>query len=76
MPLYDYKCDSCGHTFEVNHRMSETPEISCAQCDSKQVRKILSTGGILGSTKMGQSDAPAPSPCAGGGCASGMCGLS
>ncbi|ABK44957.1 putative regulatory protein, FmdB family [Magnetococcus marinus MC-1] len=71
MPLYDYKCDSCSHTFEVQHRMSETPELSCPKCAASQVRKILSTGGIVGSTKLGQDSAPAPSPCAGGACGMG-----
>ncbi|MBF0189032.1 MAG: zinc ribbon domain-containing protein [Magnetococcales bacterium] len=75
MPLYDYKCVKCEAAFEVTHRMSETPEISCPKCASKEVRKVLSTGGVVGSSKGGQSDAPPMPPCASGGCASGMCGL-
>ncbi|WP_442918232.1 FmdB family zinc ribbon protein [Magnetococcus sp. PR-3] len=70
MPLYDYKCDSCDHTFEVQHSMSETPKLACPKCEAKEIRKILSTGGIVGSTKMGQDSAP-PSPCAGGACGMG-----
>lgn len=75
MPLYDYKCAKCATTFEINHRMSETPDLSCPECGDKEIRKVLTTGGVMGSIKGGQSDLP-PSPCGGGGCASGMCGLS
>ena len=27
MARYDYKCTSCGNVFEVEHPMSETPEV-------------------------------------------------
>ncbi|MBF0622788.1 MAG: zinc ribbon domain-containing protein [Magnetococcales bacterium] len=75
MPLYDYKCESCGKGFEVSHRMSETPKISCPDCSSDQVRKVLSTGGVMGTTTGGSTTDLPPSPCMGGGCAGGMCGL-
>lgn len=29
MARYDYKCTSCGNVFEVEHPMSETPEVVC-----------------------------------------------
>ena len=32
MARYDYRCSSCGHVFEVEHRMSEHPEIHCPKC--------------------------------------------
>lgn len=76
MPLYDYKCDGCKHCFEATHSMSEPAIKKCPECGKNQVRKVLSTGGILGSTKGGQDfSSPASSPCAsaGGGCAGGMC---
>lgn len=75
MPVYDYKCDACGVRFERNHSM-DAPQIKeCPTCGQQDVRKIFSTGGILKSTKGGQSSSPPP-PCATGGCASGMCGMS
>nr|CRH04507.1 conserved protein of unknown function[Include Zinc ribbon domain] [Candidatus Magnetococcus massalia] len=77
MPLYDYKCNSCEHGFEVSHGMSEKPELSCPSCQGKEIRKVLSTGGVMGSSKMGQDSAPMPSPCAGGACGlpGGGCGF-
>ena len=35
MARYDYKCSSCGNVFEVEHPMSETPEVVCPSCDSR-----------------------------------------
>ena len=32
MARYDYKCTSCGNVFEVEHPMSETPEVVCPNC--------------------------------------------
>ncbi len=75
MPIYDYKCDACGHTFEKNHPMSDPPVKICPKCKEEKVRKVLSTGGVLGSTKSGEGSAPPMPSCATGGCAGGMCGL-
>ena len=74
MPLYDYKCNGCDHLFEVNHGMNDKPELACPECQGADARKVLSTGGILGSSKLGQIDgAPAPSCAPPGGCAGGVC---
>jgi putative FmdB family regulatory protein len=77
MPLYDYKCNDCQHCFEESHAMSAPPIKICPECGKEKVRKVLSTGGVLNSSKGGQDMAPSGPPCAsmggGGGCAGGMC---
>ena len=74
MPLYDYKCEKCDAVFEVSHRMSETPDLECPKCQAKEVRKVLTTGGLVG-TSTGGCDAPALPASSGGCCPGGMCGL-
>lgn len=32
MARYDYRCSSCGNVFEVEHGMTEHPEITCPVC--------------------------------------------
>ncbi|MBF0177557.1 MAG: zinc ribbon domain-containing protein [Magnetococcales bacterium] len=79
MPLYDYKCDACHGRFEIDHPMAGPIVTRCPGCGEEKLRKILSTGGLLGSTKLGQQDSrPAMPPmggCPSGGCGGGMCGL-
>ena len=41
MPLYEYKCDTCGATFEVIQRFSDPPIDKCRVCGGP-VHKVLS----------------------------------
>ena len=41
MPIYEYCCTSCGKNFETLV-MRENEEISCPNCDSKEVKRQLS----------------------------------
>ena len=42
MPRYDYKCLSsvCELHTEVNHKITEDPEIKCPKCNSLMQRQI------------------------------------
>jgi len=44
MPLYEYKCESCGKTFEKLRRMQDADsELECPECDSRRVQRTFST---------------------------------
>jgi len=43
MPTYEYKCKSCGHSFEAFQSMSDTPLKDCPQC-GKEVRRVINGG--------------------------------
>ncbi len=45
MPLYEYKCDSCGATFEVIQRFSDPAIETCRTCGGP-VHKVLSAPAI------------------------------
>ncbi len=45
MPLYEYRCRSCGVTFEVLQKPGEGPPAKCPAC-SGPVEKILSPPAI------------------------------
>ncbi len=32
MPIYEYRCNDCGHQFEVSQRMSDDPFTECEVC--------------------------------------------
>ncbi|MCK4577184.1 MAG: zinc ribbon domain-containing protein [Candidatus Marinimicrobia bacterium] len=44
MPIYDYKCQSCGRVFSALVSSSATPasEVECPECGEHQAEKQLS----------------------------------
>ncbi len=47
MPTYEYKCTSCGHTFEAIQSMNDKPLSRCPKCKSA-VRRVINGGmGII-----------------------------
>ena len=47
MPTYEYKCTSCGHTFEAVQSMNDKPLSRCPKCKSA-VRRVINGGmGII-----------------------------
>ena len=45
MPLYEYQCDACGHTFEKIQKFSDPHEDTCPKCGGK-VQKLISSPAI------------------------------
>jgi putative FmdB family regulatory protein len=45
MPLYEYQCDECGHSFEKIQKFSDPLETSCPNCGGP-VRKLMSSPAI------------------------------
>ncbi len=46
MPIYEYRCDSCGHDLEVLQRMSDEPMRDCPECKEPALRKLVSAAGF------------------------------
>lgn len=47
MPTYEYKCDSCGHTFEKFQNISAKPLSKCPQCGGKAQRLISGGAAVI-----------------------------
>lgn len=58
MPIYEYQCNNCGHTFTSVQRMSDRklPESSeCPECKQLEVKQaILSVPQISDPSRLGQ----------------------
>ena len=42
MPIYEYKCQNCGHFFDVLQRISEEPLSDCPKCKKDALKKLVS----------------------------------
>ena len=41
MPIFDYKCEACGHTFDVLQKVGEGPLRKCPECGKLKLKKQL-----------------------------------
>lgn len=42
MPLYEYRCDACGHELEAMQKMSDAPLTECPHCGKAALKKQIS----------------------------------
>jgi putative FmdB family regulatory protein len=42
MPIYEYRCDACGHELEKIQRMSDAPLTDCPDCGEAELRRLVS----------------------------------
>jgi putative FmdB family regulatory protein len=42
MPIYEYRCNACGHEFEEWQKMSDAPIRTCPKCRARKVEKLIS----------------------------------
>ena len=42
MPIYEYRCESCGHQLEALQKISDDPLTDCPQCENGGLRKLVS----------------------------------
>ncbi|MGI5482984.1 MULTISPECIES: zinc ribbon domain-containing protein [Streptomyces] len=70
MPRYEYRCRTCGDTFELNRPMAESSAPAACPAGHDDTVKLLSAVAVGGTARGG---APAPSQGGGGGCCGGGC---
>ena len=74
MPRYDYRCRSCGATFELRRPMSQANAPAMCPAGHEDAVKLMSMVAVTG-TAGGSASAPsAPSGGGGGCCGGGCCG--
>ena len=83
MPVYEYRCRSCGHQFEIQQSFTDDALSVCPQC-AGELRKVFAPVGISfkgsgfyktdsrsGSSKSGAGSAAGSSPTSEGGSGAG-----
>jgi putative FmdB family regulatory protein len=46
MPIYAYRCDSCGFGKDVLQKMSDAPLTNCPECGNETFRKQVTAAGF------------------------------
>lgn len=48
MPIYEFECNACKKPFDkvMTIKEMETGKVQCPKCDSGDVKKLMSSGGI------------------------------
>jgi putative FmdB family regulatory protein len=46
MPIYEYRCNACGHKLESLQRLSDAPLVTCPACGKDALAKQLSAAGF------------------------------
>ncbi len=46
MPIYEYRCEACGHELEALQKISEAPLKECPECGKNGLRRLVSAAGF------------------------------
>ncbi|MBB3168869.1 FmdB family zinc ribbon protein [Simiduia aestuariiviva] len=46
MPIYEYRCGSCGHELEALQKISDAPLTDCPECKQASLTKQVSAAGF------------------------------
>lgn len=47
MPVYTYRCESCGVQFDQHQSYDEDPLVICPECREKSLQKLIQPVGIV-----------------------------
>ena len=47
MPVYTYRCESCGVQFERHQFFHDAPLKTCPECRKKSLKKVMTPVGIV-----------------------------
>jgi putative FmdB family regulatory protein len=42
MPIYEYRCNACGHELEALQKISDAPLTDCPECSAADLRRLIS----------------------------------
>jgi putative FmdB family regulatory protein len=47
MPTYEYGCEACGKTWELEQRITEAPAKECPKCGELKAKRLISGGNFV-----------------------------
>ena len=75
MPIFEYKCQQCGHVTEVLQKSRKATKQTCPQCGGSDMKKLLSGFAVAQAKSSAPAcdSCPAPGACGSGACPDGTC---
>ncbi len=46
MPIYEYRCEDCGHELDALQKLSDAPLTDCPECGKPALKKQVSAPGF------------------------------
>lgn len=46
MPIYEYRCESCGHELDKLQKLSDAPLTDCPECGQPALKRLISAAGF------------------------------
>jgi putative FmdB family regulatory protein len=46
MPIYEYRCEHCGHELEKMQKLADAPLTDCPECGQPTLKKLISAVGF------------------------------
>lgn len=46
MPIYEYRCEACGHELEAMQKMADAALTDCPVCHKNALKKLISAAGF------------------------------
>ncbi|MFF5634665.1 zinc ribbon domain-containing protein [Streptomyces sp. NPDC012825] len=68
MPRYEYRCRTCGDTFELSRPMAESSDPAACPAGHDDTVKLLSAVAVGGSAAAAPAQGGGGGGCCGGGC--------
>ena len=75
MPIFEYRCEKCGHVMEVLHKSVKAEWPTCEKCGSPDMNKLLSGFAVGKGSESRFCDSCPSQPAHGGSCPCGSCGM-
>lgn len=47
MPIYTYRCESCGVRFDRQQKFSDPVLTTCPECNKKSLKKVITPAGVV-----------------------------
>jgi len=60
LPLFEYRCAACRHTWESLQQRWDSPAPVCPGCGASRAERLLSTFAVVAAPVAGTRSAPGP----------------